>query len=329
VGSSRHAPKLHHYLPQAFLKRFADEHGQVWVLDRQRAEIRPQPVEVTAAERELYTIDADDGTKDRGLEHWFAEMVDGPSVTVLQGLHDGEDLKETDRRTLSLFAAGMFLRTPAFRETTRQMSDQMADWLRQMGVQPAGGESVPESLSEPGAVRTEDLLGFLEHAKGKDGRYQNEFVELVGSFLAPLSELLLRMNWVIGYAPQAKSFVASDRPVVQSRPHGHNPLYGVGITTPGSEKVVPLSARMALLIRDTRPKPTVECGVIDADRLRAVNEALVRQCERFVFARSRLLLESLLRQTGIGGTTPPVRAAVSGGGRKRPASLRVREDPQA
>ena len=46
-------PKLHHFLPEAYLRRFADERGDLWVLDRKQAIVRRQSAEVTATEREL------------------------------------------------------------------------------------------------------------------------------------------------------------------------------------------------------------------------------------------------------------------------------------
>ena len=49
-------PKLHHFLPEAYLRRFADERGDLWVLDRKQGIVRRQSPEVTAAERELYIL---------------------------------------------------------------------------------------------------------------------------------------------------------------------------------------------------------------------------------------------------------------------------------
>ena len=83
---------------------------------------------------------------------------------------------------------------------------------------------------------------------------------------------------------------------------------GVGLTTPGSEKIIPLSSRVALLMGDESARPMVAHIAIDRDRLRRINEALVRRCERFTMGRSRVLLESLLNATRIGGTPPPRRS---------------------
>lgn len=63
----------------------------------------------------------------------------------------------------------------------------------------------------------------------------------------------------------------------------------------------------------TVAKPMVAHFTIDQVHLRRMNEALVRQCERFAMGRSRALLESLLKATGIAGTPRPRHSELSGG----------------
>jgi hypothetical protein len=64
---------------------------------------------------------------------------------------------------------------------------------------------------------------------------------------------------------------------------------------------------------DNVARPMVAHITIERDHLRWINEALVRRCERFTMGRSRALLESLLKATGIGGTPPPQRSEMRGG----------------
>ena len=56
-------PKLHHFLPEAYLRRFDNEGGDLWVLDRKLGVVRRQSPEVTAAEREMYTVEDDCGER--------------------------------------------------------------------------------------------------------------------------------------------------------------------------------------------------------------------------------------------------------------------------
>jgi hypothetical protein len=78
-------------------------------------------------------------------------------------------------------------------------------------------------------------------------------------------------------------------------------------------EIIPLSSGLALLMGDTVDKPMVAHVTIDREYLRWTNEALVRRRERFTMARSRALLESLLKATAIAGTPPPRRSELGGG----------------
>ena len=305
-------PKLHHYLAEAYLKRFTDENGDLWVLDRRTADIRRQRPEVTAAERELYTLDLPEAP-DRRVETLLAETVDGPGLRVIGAIAGGGELEEADRAPLAAFVAGLLLRTPSFREQHRQFGEQMRGALRGWGVEPlemdAGLDARP---SEPGGVRTDVLLSFIEEARNTRRPYQNEFVSMMLGLLPLITQTILTMDWVIAKAPPKKTFVTSDSPVVIGRPQGQSPLLGVGLSTLGAEKVIPLTSGIALLIRDMTDTPRVRYGMIDRDRIRRVNEVLVRQSERFSMAHSAPLLESIRRHTNL-EPAPPLRVQMGGG----------------
>lgn len=311
-------PKRHHFLPEAYLRRFTDDHGDLWVIDRKLGLVRRQSPEVTAAECELYTIDGDDGARDRRVEQALADLVDGPGQEPLKTLDEGRRLTEDGASKLALFAAALYVRTPAFREQHRQLAEQMRESLIGDGVEPAV-EPLPEShpdarrLHEAGGVRADELLAMLNEARGSKRPYQNEFVQMMVGLVPRLAGAMRSLEWFIAYAPSGKTFVTGDVPVIVTRPQNHNPLLGVGLTTPGSEKIIPLTSRVALLMGNEQPRPIVAHITLERDHLRSVNEALVRQSERFAMGRSRTLLESLLTATGIGRTPPPRRLELVGG----------------
>jgi hypothetical protein len=317
-------PKRQHILPEAYLRRFTDERGDLWVIDRKLGVVRRQSPEVTTAENEMYTIDADDGQRDRRVELALAELVDGPGQQPIKTLDDGRRLTGDEAAKLAVFAAAFYVRTPAFRQQHHQMAEQMRTMLIREGVEPAV-EALPESdpeaqrLRAGGGVRAADLLAMLNEAHAEKRPYQNIFVTMMVQLVPMLADEMHALEWLIAYAPPGKSFVTSDVPVVVSRPRNHDPLLGVGLTTPGSEKIIPLTNRVALLMGDKVATPRVAHITIDRDHLRAINEALVRQCERFAMGRSRLLAESLLIATRIGGTPPPRRSEVAGPGMGEPA----------
>lgn len=220
-------PKLHHFLPEAYLRRFANERGDLWVLDLKRGIVRRQSPEVTGAERELYTLENDCGERDRRVESALAGLVDGPGQHAIQVLDEGGRL--TDEELLAMFNA--------MREERRP--------------------------------------------------YHNDFVKMMVNLVPMLPDAIHGLEWFIASAPPGKAFVTCDAPVIITRAPNHSPLMGVGLTTPGSEKIIPLSSRVALLMGDQVARPTVAHITIDRDHLRRVNEALVRRCERFAMGRNR------------------------------------------
>jgi hypothetical protein len=156
------------------------------------------------------------------------------------------------------------------------------------------------------------LLAGIEASRATERPYQNDFVLMMVSMLPELADKLLSLDWILAFAPPKKSFITCDMPTVITRPDNHPPIRGVGILTPGAEKVVPLSPRIALLMRDQSRRPTVRAGVIDRDRLRDLNESLVGQSERFVFSSSEALLRSLVTSLRPASQGPP-RVEIAGG----------------
>ncbi|MEX1128827.1 MAG: hypothetical protein WEB50_09700 [Vicinamibacterales bacterium] len=59
------------------------------MLDRKHGIVRRQSPEVTAAERELYTLEDDCGERDRRVESALADLVDGPGQHAIRVGDDG------------------------------------------------------------------------------------------------------------------------------------------------------------------------------------------------------------------------------------------------
>lgn len=311
-------PKRHHFLPEAYLRRFTDEHGNLWVIDRKQGVVRRQSPEVTAAERELYSLDDESGERDRSVETALADVLDGPAQHPIRVLDEGGKLSKEEAETLATFVAGLYVRTPAFREQNRLLAEQMRDSLIRGGVEPAV-EPLPEThpdaqrLRAVGGVRCDELLAMLNASRNEHRPYHNDFVRMMVNLIPKVADALTGLEWFIACAPPGKAFVTCDAPVIITQPASHDPLLGVGLITPGSEKIVPLSSRIALLMGDQVSRPMVRHVTIDRDHLRWINEALVRRCERFAMGRSRALLDSLLKATGISRTAPPRRSELVGG----------------
>jgi hypothetical protein len=86
-------------------------------------------------------------------------------------------------------------------------------------------------------------MNHLEAIRSETRPYHDGFVRML-EILPCIGNLLLQLEWRIALAPPGKTFVTGDCPALICRPVGHNPLLGVGLATPGAEKVVPLTKQM-------------------------------------------------------------------------------------
>lgn len=157
------------------------------MLDRKHGVVRRQSPEVTAAERELYTLEDDCGDRDRRVELALAEFVDGPGQHAIRVLDEGGRLSGEHAGKLAIFVSALYVRTPAFREQHRQLAEQMRDSLIRGGVEPAVEplpESHPESqrLRAAGGVRADELLAMFNSLRDERRPYQNDFVKNDGQF---------------------------------------------------------------------------------------------------------------------------------------------------
>jgi hypothetical protein len=114
---------------ETYLKRFTNEKGDSWVLDRRTAEIRRQRPEVTAAERELYTLDLPEAP-DRRVETLLAETID-PHAAIHRPLFG---LVRTQAREKGIRMPGTSDRYAAFRLSLEQQRRRAKDLLRAVRV---------------------------------------------------------------------------------------------------------------------------------------------------------------------------------------------------
>lgn len=310
-------PKLHHFLPRAYLRGFSDANGSLWVCDRLRGAVRRQRPDNTGAEQEMYTRELGE-KRNRDVERVLAQAVDGPGSAVIHYLRDGgqRPLLEEQRLPLAVFTAALILRGPMYRGINQRIAEGVRQWLSKIlagfARVPQGHRPVPH-VGDRG-VDSNDLLQWLQEARAARRPYQNHFVSTMIRLLPRITRVVLSLDWAIAYAPEGESFITCDAPLLYCPPPNFPRHIGLGLALPpGVEKVVPLASNVALLMYDLSDAPRIDYGVMDANRLRTINEEFMHQSRRFAIGDSQPLLENLLRATGIAGTEPPPLIRFDGG----------------
>lgn len=294
--------RRHHYLPQMYLRGFADEADLVWVFDRQKNSYLHQHVVVTAVKKDFYTIVGSDGQKTDAVETMMANMVEGPMKRIIERL-DKRNLtwEGEDRAILALFVALLRTRNLAFDKDQNEITEQFLRWWAK--ARHSSLEAVEESFREYEEKTGENMADVSAHEifeMIRDDQYElhnprQNNIKLMMSLSLEVAKTLFRLNWEIFAAPKGMSFVTCDNPfTVVPPPFFDDTLGGYGILTPGASTVVPLSRRTAICFYGEGDR--TRGAVVYKDFLRHTNLVVAANSERFVIAREEPLLRSLVRK---------------------------------
>jgi hypothetical protein len=215
-------PKLHHYVPQFYLKRFADEKGRLWIWDKTKdVSFHTRPASV-AAEKHFYRmLDlAEAGHDPLTMEKQFSDLEGEVSAVTDQWLNWFKDLRpgkkirlsKANREIVSLYVALQYLRTADTRDILCALSEAKI-----------GGEN----LSSEERTRFHTTLLWNE--------------EIVHSIAGRIKNSI----WVFGRNGTDTPFLTSDNPVAFKTPDNRQWLK-VGILSRGMYVVFPLSPMIVM-----------------------------------------------------------------------------------
>jgi Protein of unknown function (DUF4238) len=182
-------PKVHHYVPQFHLRRFADAKGRLWVWDKQTDRMFPAAPGGIAAENQFYRLTQyevlghDPLTMEKQLSALECEVaaITGQWLDWIPDMAplDVVPIPRVNRRILAQFLAVQFLRT----RDTREILSALVEYDR-------------------GAALSEDEV--REHHT--ELIWNEDQVELI-------ARRLRRSIWIFGRNTSPTPFVSSDNPM--------------------------------------------------------------------------------------------------------------------
>ncbi|MGP3930452.1 DUF4238 domain-containing protein [Nonomuraea sp. KM88] len=214
-------PKLHHYVPQFYLRRFLDSDSRLWVWDRRSDRIFPTTTGSIAAESNFYLLSyiAEQGGDPLTLERQLADLEGEVSMITGQWLewisqdkYDALIVPDINREIVSLFLAVQFLRTADTRST-------LAAFYRT-----ATGRSI-DSDHEMRALHAELL-------------WNDEIISKIAGRIRGCT-------WLFGHNGTPTPFIASDNPVA-FRTSDNRMWLKAGILSKGAYLVYPLAPNAVL-----------------------------------------------------------------------------------
>lgn len=221
--------RLHHYVPQFYLRRFADSSGLLWLWDRnQDRAFQTRPGNV-AAERDFYRLTEliERGHDPLTMEKQFADLESQVSAITGQWLDwlriaaPGEaiDIPDINRELVALYIALQFLRTADSRDILAAFAEM-------------GQSGVPLSPADKRRMHTELLW--------KDDAFRS------------LAERIEQSIWLFGRNRTSEPFVTSDNPVA-FRTGDNRRWLKAGVFSQGTYVVYPLAPDIVMYCHPNEP----------------------------------------------------------------------------
>lgn len=297
-------PTKQHYVTKSYLKRFCrSRSGTLWVYDRDKNEYRQQSPNNTAMEKDIYTFVDPEGRNRYDVEQFFA-VIESKVADVIEAADAGNVLTAEQTEWLAVFVAAAYVRTPDHLEAGKYVRSAM---LRKtvkiaFGTEAAAARALASVAHEAGAPTTVTAKELADFVTGDEYEieidHQHAVAQAIG-LIAKLVEIFMARNWVFLHPENEKgSFITGDSPVgLVSATSNRAPWRGLGFGSPDAVTIMPLSQRTCLWMYGNGLAATH--GIALPDRVRRTNLVMTDHCKRFLFARDKELLVSLVEATGI------------------------------
>jgi hypothetical protein len=286
--------RRHHFVPQYYLKGFAvprKKKHQTTVFDRALRKSYQTATDNVALERDFNRVSLQ-GVEPDALEKVLAQF-EGTAAPALQRTVKSASFETNDDRAVIMNLVGLLaLRNPRFREKMRKFHEDIAKAVLELALaSKERWEGQMKQMREAGKLEEEPKVTFEEMKRfHEEGKYKVELnndwkinMELNGfdTILPPLFD----RKWAFLKASKnSGGFVTCDHPVtlMWSDPEMRRGPYGPGFGMKGTEVLVPLSNRVAIVGAFEIDEVTQD---IRDDYVAAINGATIAHAERHVYAR--------------------------------------------
>lgn len=288
--------KRNHVVPHMTLKAFSNTESLIWVYDRQNKSYTLQSPKDTAVRKNYYSFYTNTGERNRDIEEVLAE-VEGLASKALKSLAQVTKISQHERKVISQYVAWQYTRTPTWQHTHEDMIEQLVKGVSSFFPDLAEGQHLVTWGDGSTPTPTEE--------KWDGVRVEVPRIMSLASMLQitpDLSNIISKLDWQVWVPPKRCALITSDNPFSLHPPPGskEDGLFerGVGLLTPGALKIIPISSTHCLVMGE--PGQRFSRNVINQKLTRQLNWMTAINSDRFIYGRSRELLESIVHVTRLG-----------------------------
>lgn len=234
-------PKNHHFVPQSYLARFA-ENDNVWVFDKQNEATFHTSIRNVAAVRDFNRIPdnaiAQDGDEYE-LERAFSELESLHKQALdkfIETIESGREIGRKLRFSVAHALAFQYLRTAQMR---RRLAEALTSSIDQIASIAASQIASRESSQVVLRLNNSEISNYTDAAH----LILATNLQLVDTFARILAD---NHVWTIFQNLTSHPFITSDSPVTLDSTENLPPLFGVTFGSPGARMLFPVSLKYVI-----------------------------------------------------------------------------------
>lgn len=243
---SKNFPKQQHYVPRFLLKGFTfGKHDQIHVFDKRTGLVFTANIRNVATQNAFYNMDFEG--RPVSLESSLADLETraGPVIKRIRRDESLASLNQEDRMVLALFVVVQQFRTQSFRDLFAEMNRDMAERLRDLGL-------------DPSTVR---------NFKELDDEQVKTFSLRMTASAHELAPFILDKTWVLLKNETPMPFYVSDNPVALQNMQDMGGFGNLGLAVPGIEIYLPLNSQVSLAMLCPSHEERLRVGIREAEWL--------------------------------------------------------------
>ncbi len=266
MAKSQQRPKAHHVLPQFYLRAWANKKGQISARLRDGKTFETGS-EALAVEKDFYTAELPDGTKDAAVEKGLAEVDAAGSAVHAALLRLEFPLDSEQKASFSQWLGLQWVRGRNSRASGQELADKLQKMIIRMGLENAamGPDMTTKEAKEESSPSLFDegegfpIPDFSHLSEAERSQIERELDDVW--FEMPREAMLLQMLKMM--VPAAEPFYesewhllafdglplyTSDEPIILQREwRPENQFLGIGPAT-ADQMYVPVSPSLCLAV---------------------------------------------------------------------------------
>ncbi len=282
-------PKKHHYIQQAYLHRWSDVSGDIFICDLSNGNIHKGPAKSAAWEKYYYCLEDPAHPEYRfEIEEFLGNSIEGPASPIIDKLDAEIELSPEEKAHLALYVAFQKTRVPFFEKFSNQLAEKMD---KEALLKTLRDEALFERFMSESAEKyktwkkvpsREELIRTIEENRVKMEYPRAHSLKTMLQLSLPLGDLYTQCQWTLLEAKES-SFITSDNPAVTiSLARKEGGMLG--------ETTFPLSPRHCVLI-DQETGGRFMITEESLDGVREINRRTLLHATRYLFGDSKEVLE--------------------------------------